>query len=156
MAGVLGFVWVVRSSEPGFIFLLDHANLLFHEAGHPITGIFSQRLEPYGGTFGQLFFPALLLVSFWRKGRPLALGVAAIWFFEDFLNIARCMADARKLDLPLVGGGDHDWNTIFTRWDILQFDDRIAAGVKDVGWVGIGVTLGWVGWRFWSDRRTSA
>ena len=81
----------------GFVFLLDHANLLFHEAGHPLTGIFSQRLEPYGGTVGQLFFPGLLMVSFWRKGRPLALAVATIWFFENFLNIARYMADARNL-----------------------------------------------------------
>ena len=140
-------------SEPGFIFLLDHANLLFHEAGHPITGLFSHRLEPYGGTFGQLFFPALLMVSFWRKGRPLALAVAMVWFSENLLNIARYMADARKLDLPLVGGGDHDWNTIFARWNVLQFDDRIAAGVNGVGWVGIGLTLAWVFWRFWSDCR---
>ena len=153
IAGVIGFIGIVRMSEPGFIFLLDHANLLFHEAGHPITGIFSQRLEPYGGTVGQLFFPGLLMVSFWRKGRPLALAVAMIWFSENLLNISRYMADARKLDLPLVGGGDHDWNTIFARWNILQFDDRIAAGIKATGWVGIAAALVWVLWRAWCDRR---
>ncbi len=38
----------------------------------------------------------------------------------------------------------------------LQFDDRIAAGVADVGWVGIGITLAWVFWRFWSDHKTGA
>ncbi len=87
--GVAAFVAVVLGSEPGFIFGLDHANLLFHEAGHPITGLFSQRLEPYGGTFGQLVFPVVLAVSFWRKGKPLPLAAAALWFFENFLNIAR-------------------------------------------------------------------
>ena len=34
-------------SEPGFVLLLDHANLLFHEAGHPAVGLFSSRLETY-------------------------------------------------------------------------------------------------------------
>jgi len=152
VVGVIGFIGLVRMSEPGFIFLLDHANLLFHEAGHPITGLFSQRLEPYGGTVGQLFFPGLLMVSFWRKGRPLALAVAMIWFSENFLNVARYMADARKLDLPLVGGGDHDWNTIFARWNILQFDDRIAAGVNAAGWLGIGGAVMWVLWVLWRAR----
>lgn len=152
LVGFFTFLGVVKRSEPGFVFLLDHANLLFHEAGHPITGLFSQRLEPYGGTVGQLFFPGLLMVSFWRKGRPIALAVATIWFFENFLNVARYMADARKLELVLVGGGDHDWNTIFARWDVLQFNDRIAAGVNTAGWIGIAASMAWVFWRAWCDR----
>ena len=48
---VLGVL--LLASEDGFVFLVDHANLLFHEAGHPIVGLFSSRLEPYGGTLGQ-------------------------------------------------------------------------------------------------------
>src|SRR5215475_14313722 len=146
------FIVVLFACEPGFIFGLDHANLLFHEAGHPFVGLFSRPLEPYGGTLGQLFFPALLMVSFWRKRQPLSLAGATIWFFENWLNIARYMADARKLELPLVGGGDHDWNTIFTRWDVLQYDDRIACAVKLIGWAGVIGVCAWVLWRAWQDR----
>lgn len=152
LVGVGAFLALVFCSEPGFVFLIDHANLLFHEAGHPIVGIFSQRLEPYGGTFGQLFFPVLLAVSFWRKGQPLAVAGAAVWFFENWINISRYMADARTLQLPLVGGGDHDWNTILHRWDILQHDTSIAAAVKVGGWIGIAATCGWVAWKAWADR----
>ncbi len=129
------FLVLVFASEPGFAFLLDHANLLFHEAGHPIIGIFSNRLETYGGTIGQLVFSVVLAVSFWRKGQALAFAASVIWFFENWLNIARYMADARALELPLLGGGDHDWNTIFTRWDILQYDTQIATAVKTIGWL---------------------
>ena len=35
------FLLLVICSEPGFVFIVDHANLLFHEAGHPIIGLFS-------------------------------------------------------------------------------------------------------------------
>ena len=49
-AGAWLFLLLLLRSEPGFVFLLDHANLLFHEAGHPAVGLLSSRLEPYGGT----------------------------------------------------------------------------------------------------------
>ncbi len=145
------FFLLQQKSESGFVFLVDHANLLFHEAGHPAIGLFSSKLETYGGTIGQLTFPLTLAVSFWIKKQPLSLAGAVIWFFENFLNIARYMADARTLRLPLVGGGDHDWNTIFARWNILMYDTRIAAAVKTIGWVGMMAACAWVIWRFIRD-----
>ena len=151
-AGTGLFLLVLFRSDPGFVFLIDHANLLFHEAGHPIVGILSERLEPYGGTVGQLVFPVALAVSFWRKGQPLPFAAAAIWFFENFLNIARYMADSRALKLPLIGGGEHDWNQIFFRWDVLPYDTRIAGVVAAVGWIGMASTCAWVAWRAWRDR----
>ena len=151
--GLAAFAALLCASEPGFIFGLDHANLLFHEAGHPFVGIFSSRLETYGGTLGQLTFPVVLAISFWRKGQPLAFAAAVIWFFENFLNIARYMADARALQLPLLGGGDHDWNTIFTRWNVLQYDLDIAGTVKCIGWAGMFAAVLWVGWRWWRNRK---
>jgi hypothetical protein len=114
------FLLVLFRSEPGFVFLLDYANLLFHEAGHPVVGLFSTRLEPYGGTLGQLAFPVVLAVTFWRRGEVLGVAAGAIWFFENWLNIARYLADARAMELPLVGGGDHDWHTILSRWHLLN------------------------------------
>ena len=151
--GLLVFIGLLWASEPGFIFGLDHANLLFHEAGHPIVGLFSSRLETYGGTLGQLTFPVVLAISFWRKAEALSFAAAVIWFFENWLNIARYMADARALELPLVGGGDHDWNTIFTRWNILQHDTQIAGVVKYTGWIGMALVVAWVFWRWWCDRQ---
>src|SRR5215831_11094764 len=113
-AGLGVFLFVLFRSEPGFVFLLDHANLLFHEAGHPIVGLFSWRLEPYGGTIGQLVFPCVFAANFWRGRKPIAFAAAVIWLSENLLNIARYIADARTMILPLVGGGDHDWNTILS------------------------------------------
>ncbi|HWX20070.1 MAG TPA: hypothetical protein VN578_09205 [Candidatus Binatia bacterium] len=147
------FLLLLFSCEPGFVLLLDHANLLFHEAGHPIVGLFSSRLEPYGGTLGQLVFPCALAVSCWRAGQTFGVAIAVTWFFENWLNVARYMADARRLELPLVGGGDHDWNTIFNRWGVLQQDVQIASGVKLVAWSGIILACAWLIWHWWRDRK---
>ena len=146
------FFALVLCSETGFVFIVDHANLLFHEAGHPIIGLFSAHLETYGGTIGQLVFPVVLAVSFWRKGQSLSFAGAVIWFFENWLNIARYMADARSQLLPLVGGGDHDWHLIFSRWHLLQFDMVIATVVRTIGWLGMLAACAWVCWRAWQDR----
>ncbi len=151
-AGLVVFFVLLSKSEPGFVLLLDHANLLFHEAGHPLVGLFSQRLEPYGGTVAQLVFPVVVAVGFWRKGQPLGLAASVIWFSENLFNIARYVGDARTMELPLVGGGDHDWHTILSRWGALPYDGMIAAGLRYAGWAGIGLACLWVVWRAWKDR----
>ena len=151
--GLAVFLVLLFRSQKGFVFLVDHANLLFHEAGHPIVGLLSARLEPYGGTIGQLVFPVVLLISFWRKGEPIGVAAGGIWFFENLLNIARYLADARAMALPLVGGGDHDWHTILGRWNLLAWDTRIAAGLTVIAWLGMASACGWLLFRAWHDQR---
>jgi hypothetical protein len=146
------FFLLILKSEPGFVFLVDHANLLFHEAGHPAVGLFSSRLETYGGTLGQLTFPVVLAVSFWRKRELVSCAASVVWFFENWLNIARYMADARTQELPLLGGGDHDWANIFGRWGLLAHDTQIAAVVRAIGWIGMTAAYLWVVWRWWRGR----
>jgi hypothetical protein len=153
LIGIAIFALLIFTSEPGFVFALDSANLLFHEAGHPFVGLFSQRLETYGGTMGQLTFPVVLAVSFWRKGEPISFAASVIWFFENWLNIARYMADARAQELPLVGGGDHDWARIFGRWRVLNHDTQIAAFVRSVGWLGMIGACAWVICLWWLGRK---
>jgi hypothetical protein len=142
--GVGVFALLVFMSEPGFVFCLDHANLMFHEAGHPAVGLFCRRLEPYGGTMGQLTFPLVLAVSFWRQRNVVSFAASMIWFFQNWLNIARYMADARVQLLPLLGGGCHDWATIFGRWHVINHDTQIAAVVGTTGWIGMGAMCLWV------------
>ncbi len=133
----------------GFIaIILDSANLMFHEAGHPIFGLLGSTMELYGGTLGQLVFPAVTVITFWTRREAIGCMVGSVWAFENFLNIARYMADARAQVLPLVGGGEHDWANIFTRWGVLPHDTAIAQAVQTVGWLGMIGAWGWLIWRW--------
>ena len=62
------------------------------------------------------------------------------------------MADARTQELPLVGGGEHDWATLFGGWGLLAQDTAIARVVQALGWLGMLGCLGWLGWRWQRDR----
>lgn len=150
--GLAVVLLLIFRSERGFVFLLDHANLLFHEAGHPIVGLFSAGLEPYGGTIGQLAFPVVLVITFWRKGEPIGVAAGGVWFFENWLNIARYVGDARSMALPLVGGGNHDWHTILGCWHLLPYDTRIAGALTIAAWLGMGAVCSWIAFRAWKDR----
>lgn len=146
-AGLVWFFYLLKSNDDGFIFL-DHVNLVFHEAGHPIFGMLGSTLGLYGGTLGQLGMPVVVWLAFWRQRDAIGCAVAGVWFFENFLNIARYMADARAQVLPLVGSGEHDWTSIFSRWGLLASDTVIAHRVSILGWLGMVVMWAWLAWRW--------
>lgn len=137
----------------GWVPLLDGANLAFHEAGHPLAGLLLGGVAAvYGGTFAQLVFPALIAARGWLQREIAACALGVVWLCENLWNIARYMADARTQVLPLVGGGDHDWTEILTRWGVLHLDGSLAGLVRLTGWLGMLAVLGWVAWRLASDR----
>jgi hypothetical protein len=152
--GVLTLFYFLATSHDGFV-LLDYVNLAFHEAGHPLLGVFGETMGLYGGTIGQLAFPCAAAVAFWRKREPVGHAVALIWLFENFLNIARYMADAQAQVLPLVGGGEHDWTNIFSRWGVLAADRSIARAVNTMGWIGMIATWTWLEWHWWAAGGSS-
>ncbi|MDD2721257.1 MAG: hypothetical protein PHH47_08120 [Gallionella sp.] len=139
-------LWLAHG-EYRWVFVLDSANLAFHEAGHPLFGMLNDRLTVYGGTLAQLLFPLAVLVSFYRQRATFSCAFAVLWLGDNLFNIAVYMADARTQVLPLVGNGEHDWTEIFSRWGVLQWDTGIAATVRLTGWlVVIGAGL-WLGYR---------
>lgn len=153
-AGTILLMLVALTSEPGWIPVLDGVNLLFHEAGHPLFGLFGwESLGILGGTLMQLLVPLLVLGSFWLRREAPGTAAAGIWCFENLLNIARYVADARAQVLPLVGGGEHDWADLLGRWGLLAQDANLAQGLRVIGWLGMLACWSWLGWRW---RRSSA
>jgi hypothetical protein len=136
----------------GWVPILDSANLALHEAGHPLTGILSSRLAVYGGTLFQLAFPVAVAVHFHRRGHAAGAAAGAVWLGENLLNVARYMADARVQELPLVGGGDHDWAEIFSRWHMLHLDTRMAGFTRIVAVLLVAGSVAWL-FRQWKDGK---
>ena len=151
---VLMFLLATDDGSSGILYLLHNVNLVFHEFGHPAFSFFGRTMTILGGTLGQLLIPAIVIVAFFRQRDTLGVAVGAFWFFENFLDIAVYMADARVLLLPLIGGGgeeSHDWRNLFGQWGLLQWDTRIAGFTQALGWMGMIATWGWLGYH-WMNR----
>jgi hypothetical protein len=103
----------------------------------------------------QLLMPALFAIYFAKRRETAGTAFSAFWFGENLLNIARYVADARALSLPLIGGGEHDWNLILSDLGLLPYDLRIAEAVRFLGWVIMTLTAAWFVRRGLRSRETS-
>jgi hypothetical protein len=152
-AGLLVFLLLLATDQDGFLPIIDHANLAFHEAGHAIFRLFGPTAGLYGGTLGQLAMPAMAAAAFWQRREAPGFALSGVWLCENLLNIARYMGDARAQELPLVGGGLHDWALILSRWGALSSDTTLSAFVKAAGWIGMLACWAWFLRRWLADRR---
>ena len=120
-------------TENSWVLLLDDFNLIIHEAGHPITSLISNNLAVYGGTLFQLIFPFAFACHFWRQRHSAGWMVSLVWLGENMMNVGLYMKDARAQELPLLGGGEHDWLEIFSRWGVLNRDVYIGNVTRFLG-----------------------
>ncbi len=149
-----GFLVYAFSKHGGFLFI-DTANLVVHEGGHNLFYWFGPTLGLWGGTLLQWMVPFLLATYFFFQREITGFVFSLFFFFENWLYTATYMADARAMVLPLVTTGDpefakHDFNTIFSNLGVLDYDTKIAAVVRLLGWLGMIAVVVW-----FARRKTS-
>ena len=135
VTAAVGVHWAVQHLTPQYSFI-DGVNVLFHEAGHPIFGIFGNEfLMVLGGTLGQLLMPAIVIAAFMREGRYLSAAVTGFWLGESFMNISIYCKDSVAKELPMVGLGDriHDWEYILDRFGRLMWCREVGNIIYGIG-----------------------
>jgi len=153
VATALSATWVLSFD---FVPIVDHVNLAFHEFGHMFFGLFGELMGWLGGTLGQFVFPIACMVHFLRLVQLLQAAACALWGFENLRYVAMYVADARAQSLPLVGGGEHDWNYLLGRFGLLDHDQSIAAVLVFLCWAGWLAVCAAVAWWWWQGRRQHA
>ena len=133
---------------------IDQLSLLIHEAGHPVIGIFSDRLMVYGGTLFQLLFPALFCQHFLKDDNALGFAFGLGWLSTSVHAMGVYLADARAQVLPLVGNGDriHDWNDILNRWGLLAWDLKLGGLINALSWLVL-FSAFFLIWNLWRARK---
>jgi hypothetical protein len=121
------------SEGPAFIFILDHVNLAFHEAGHIIFGAFGEFSHYLGGTLSQLLWPLLCMFHFRRREESFPADLCLWWTGQNLLNISFYAADAIKQELPLVGGGVHDWTWLLTETGLISRTELVGKSIAFAG-----------------------
>jgi len=149
--------WTIRLGSGAATWcFVDFANLAFHEFGHLLFRPLGMTFHYLGGSLFQLFVPAMLVVYFLiRRAEPSGSAFCLWWVGESLINVSIYMADARELNLPLVGGGDHDWNELFYRFGLLGEESvaRVAGATHLLGTV---IMAGGLLWWLYFGLPTSA
>ncbi len=154
-----GFLLYAFSNNGGMLFI-DAANLVVHEGGHNLFAWFGPTLGLWGGTLLQWLVPFLLATSFLYRREITGFVFCLFFFFENWLYTATYMADARTQVLPLVTTGDpdfveHDFYKIFSSLGVLNYDTKIAAIVRLLGWCGMLGIVAWFAVRAWKQQPAS-
>ncbi len=105
---------------------LDMVDLPIHETGHLLFRPFGEFMMFAGGTVFQLLMPAIFVGYFiWNK-KYYSAAIVLFWFGQNFINIQIYASDAVNMNLPLVGGGEHDWNYLLSQTGLLGSTAQIA------------------------------
>ena len=125
---------------------LDSLDLAIHETGHLVFAFGGEFLGLLGGTFFQLLVPAAFAVALFRRGDRHGATVPLWWMGQNCWNISVYIKDARSQDLPLVGGGEHDWAILLEQWGWLDHDQSLGRAVFFVGVVlyAVAIAAGWI------------
>jgi hypothetical protein len=130
---------------PGTYRWLDSLDLAIHETGHLVFAFGGEFLALLGGTFLQLLVPIAFALALWRQGDRHGATVPLWWLGQSCWNVSVYIKDARAQELPLVGGGEHDWAIILGELGQLPRDQAIGGAVFLVGVLiyGIAIAAGW-------------
>ncbi len=149
--------------NPFYSSLLGALNLGIHELGHFVFGFMGEAVAVAGGTLLQLAIPIFAVFNFRRQNDFFAMAFSLGWLSTNFFGVATYVADARKLELPLVtpfGGGDggvyHDWEYMLSNLNLLEYDQVIAGVFRAMAVVSMLACLFagvWLLWQMIKDSR---
>ncbi|HOW43410.1 MAG TPA: hypothetical protein P5110_02825 [Candidatus Omnitrophota bacterium] len=150
------FVYVLfrQLADPVYTSVLGGINLGIHELGHLVFMPLGQTMGVAGGTILQLAIPVFAIFNFYRQKEFFGMALSFGWISTNLFYIATYLADARRLELPMVTpfGGDnviHDWEYLLSEMNVLQYDTAIATGIRGVAVVTMLVCFTAGAWLLW-------
>ena len=131
---------------PGEYRWLDSLDLAVHETGHLVFAAGGETIHILGGTLFQLLIPAAFLIALWRQGDRHGATIPLWWMAQNCWNISVYIRDARAQELPLVGGGEHDWAILLSQFGWLDRDQSLGGLVylAGAGLYAVAIVAGWV------------
>jgi hypothetical protein len=140
---------------------LHLVTLAFHEAGHIFFSPLGPFLMSLGGSLTQIIVPIVCAVAFVRKPDLFGTAVAVWWTGQNFVDLGPYIADARALQMPLLGGATgaevegHDWEAILQALGWLHRDRQLGMFAHVIGSVTMVAGVAAAGWVAWNDHRNS-
>jgi hypothetical protein len=127
-------------SDPESSTMFSGITLAFHEMGHLLFSFCGHFICVLMGSGTQVLIPIIVIVLFYKQqGDYFGMSVGGFWLSFSLFELARYVADARSMELPLVniGGGDaeHDWYYLLGTLHMLPFDHALAFLIRVVALV---------------------
>lgn len=129
--------------------VLHLPNLVFHEAGHVILGVFGRFIGVLGGSLFQFAVPLVLAGALLRQRDPFGAAVCTWWAGQNLVDLAPYIADARALQVVLLGGKTgaevegHDWEYLLGALGWMRHDRMLGLLSRRVGLAIMIASIAW-------------
>jgi hypothetical protein len=155
---LMAYIGAKQFGDPFYNSLFGGINLGIHEGGHLLFRSGGRFLHVLGGTFLQTLAPLASMVMFLRQRDYFAIAICFGWLSTNLINIGVYMADAQKMDLPLVTVGDakfiiHDWHYLFSTTGLLSLCETIGGLTRGIGHCCMLICVVAGGWMLWMMYR---
>jgi hypothetical protein len=169
-AALLAFlmVWTVgflrHGLDAGHLYssFMHLVHIPFHEAGHVLLSPFGRFITVLGGSLFQVLVPLVCAAALlFKTSDPFGASVATWWAGQSLMDLAPYIADARALQLVLLGGKTgaevegHDWEYLLGALGWLHYDTALGRTSFTIGALVMVAALTWGGavvWRQWTSR----
>lgn len=142
--------------------VLHLPNLVFHEAGHVLFGFFGRFIAVLGGSLLQLLVPVVIAAVFVRQRHSFGAAIGVWWTGQNLLDLAPYIADARRLQMTLLGGRTgaevegHDWEYLLMQMGWLHLDQSLGLAAHRLGLAIMAAALVWAAVVLWRGSRIRA
>jgi hypothetical protein len=150
LAGLVVWTWQLGRAPAGAMDSMLHLpNLVFHEAGHVLFSPFGRFLTVLGGSLFQVVVPVVFAGALLKQHDIFGAAVCTWWAGENLLDLAPYIADARALELVLLGGKTgaevegHDWEYLLTTMRWLQYDRTLGLAASRLGLIIMSAAIVW-------------
>jgi hypothetical protein len=160
---LLIFVWwiVFLAGRMGDVngSVLHLVNLPFHEAGHILFMLCGRFLTVLGGSLLQILVPLVCTWALLRSRDPFGAAVTLWWAGQNFVDLAPYIADARALQMPLLGGKTgaevegHDWEYLLRTLHLTFYDVALGRAARAFGLLVMLGAMIWGAALLWMQRR---
>lgn len=123
--------------------------LAFHEMGHLIFSFAGHFIGSLMGSGMQVLIPVVVVFLFYRQEDYFGMAVGGFWLSFALFELATYIADARAMDLPLVGftsDPEHDWHYLLSTMGFLGADTFLAFLTRAAATVIGAVSLAFAVW----------
>ncbi|THF88351.1 hypothetical protein E7T09_03865 [Deinococcus sp. KSM4-11] len=125
--------------------LLDHVDLVFHEAGHVIFSVLGETVMLLGGSLMQVLVPLGCAAAFLQRRDRYAAGLMTLWAGQSLMGVATYVRDAPTRNLDLITGDPdtHDWWQLLGAANALNMAAPLGSAIAFLAFVAlvIGVLL---------------
>lgn len=129
--------------------VLHLPSLVIHEAGHVIFGVFGRFVGVLGGSLLQFALPVAFAAALLKQRDQFGAAVCAWWAGQNLLDLAPYIADARALQLVLLGGytgaevEGHDWEYLLSTLGWARWDVTIGLWTRRAGLLMMAAAIVW-------------